>query len=144
LIMHHCFTPSNCHTHLIQTFDGVSSGSFTGPDHSYPCWLELQLTATDSGGLSSTTSLRLDPKTVALTIKTNPAGLNLAFNGATRRTPFSATVVVGSVNSIGAPASQTVNKATYTFVSWSDGGAVTHTITAPATNTTYTAAYSKR
>jgi hypothetical protein len=26
-------------------------GSFTAPDHEYPCWLEVQLTATDSGGL---------------------------------------------------------------------------------------------
>ena len=51
LILHHCFTPTDCHTHLIQTIDGVASGSVTAPDHEYPCWLELQLTATDSGGL---------------------------------------------------------------------------------------------
>jgi hypothetical protein len=50
LILHHCFTPTDCHTHLIQTINGVSSGSFTAPDHEYPCWLELQLTATDSAG----------------------------------------------------------------------------------------------
>ena len=43
LILHHCFTPTDCHTHLIQTVNGVSSGSFTAPDHEYPCWLELQL-----------------------------------------------------------------------------------------------------
>ena len=43
LILHHCFTPTDCHTHLIQTINGVSSGSFTAPDHEYPCWLELQL-----------------------------------------------------------------------------------------------------
>ena len=29
----------------------------------------------------------------------------------------------------------------YVFVSWSDGGAASHTITAPATPTTYTATY---
>ena len=50
LILHHCFTPTDCHTHLIQAINGVSSGSFTAPDHEYPCWLEVQLTATDSGG----------------------------------------------------------------------------------------------
>ena len=50
LILHHCFTPTDCHTHLIQTMSGVSSGAFTAPDHEYPCWLEVQLTATDSGG----------------------------------------------------------------------------------------------
>jgi hypothetical protein len=29
----------------------------------------------------------------------------------------------------------------YQFLSWSDGGAATHTITTPTTNSTYTATY---
>jgi glucose/arabinose dehydrogenase len=147
LILHHCFTQTDCHTHLIQTINGVSSGSFTAPDHEYPCWLELQLTATDSGGLASTTSTRLDPKTVVLTFKTNPGGLvlsDLVVNEAPRRTPFSVTVVVGSANSVSAPSPQQFNKSTYFFSSWSDGGPQSHTITAPAVNTTYTAIYRKR
>ena len=36
---------------------------------------------------------------------------------------------------------QTINGATHAFLSWSDGGAQSHTITAPTTNTTYTATY---
>jgi glucose/arabinose dehydrogenase len=147
LIMHHCFTPTDCHTHLIQTMSGVSSGAFTAPDHEYPCWLEIQLTATDSGGLTSTTSVRLDPKTVVLTFKTNPGGLvlsNLVVNEAPRTTPFSVTVVVGSANSVSAPSPQTFKRSTYFFASWSDGGPQSHTITAPAVNTTYTATYRKR
>jgi glucose/arabinose dehydrogenase len=147
LIIHHCFTPTDCHTHLIQTINGVSSGSVTAPDHEYPCWLELQLTATDSGGLTSTTSVRLDPKTVVLTFKTNPGGLvlsDLVVNEAPRTTPFSVTVVVGSANSVSAPSPQQFNKSTYNFTSWSDGGPQSHTITAPAVNTTYTATYRKR
>jgi glucose/arabinose dehydrogenase len=147
LIMHHCFTPTDCHTHLIQTITGVSSGSFTAPDHEYPCWLEVRLTATDTGGLTSTTSVRLDPKTVVLTFKTNPGGLvlsDLVVNEAPRTTPFSVTVVVGSANSVSAPSPQQFNKSTYNFISWSDGGPQSHTITAPAVNTTYTATYRKR
>ena len=147
LILHHCFTPTDCHTHLIQTISGVSSGSFTAPDHEYPCWLEVQLTATDSGGLTSATSVRLDPKTVVLTFKTNPGGLvlsDLVVNEAPRTTPFSVTVVVGSANSVSAPSPQQFNKSTYFFTSWSDGGPQSHTITAPAVNTTYTATYRKR
>ncbi len=147
LILHHCFTPTDCHTHLIQTINGVSSGSFTAPDHNYPCWLELQLTATDPGGLTSTTSVRLDPKTVVLTFKTNPGGLvltDLVVNEAPSTTPFSMTVVVGSANSVSAPSPQQFKKSTYFFTSWSDGGAQSHTITAPAVNTTYTATYRKR
>jgi glucose/arabinose dehydrogenase len=147
LILHHCFTPTDCHTHLIQPFIGVSSGSVTAPDHEYPCWLELQLTATDSGGLTSTTSVRLDPKTVVLTFKSNPGGLvlsDLVVNEAPRTTPFSVTVVVGSANSVSAPSPQQFNKSTYNFISWSDGGPQSHTITAPAVNTSYTATYRKR
>ena len=34
LVIQHC--PSNCHTHTIQTWTGVASGSFTAPDHEYP------------------------------------------------------------------------------------------------------------
>jgi glucose/arabinose dehydrogenase/PKD repeat protein len=147
LIMHHCFTPTDCHTHLIQTFPGAASGSFAAPDHEYPCWLELQLTATDSGGLTSTTSVRLDPRTVVLTFRTNPGGLvltNMVVNEAPRTTPFSVTAVVGSANSVSAPSPQQFNKSTYNFTSWSDGGPQSHTITAPAVNTTYTATYRKR
>ena len=146
LIVHHCFTPTDCHTHLVQTINGVSSGSFTAPDHSYPSWLELQLTATDPGGLTSTTSIRLNPKTVVLTFKTNPGGLaltDLVVNEAPSTTPFSVTVIVGSANSVSAPSPQQFKKSTYFFTSWSDGGAQSHTITAPSVNTTYTATYRK-
>src|SRR5262249_39556434 len=42
-ILHHCYTPSNCHVHFIQSWDGVASGSFTAPDHEYPSYIELDL-----------------------------------------------------------------------------------------------------
>ena len=41
LILNHC--PSNCHSHPLQDFVGVASGSFTAPDHEYPSSLELVL-----------------------------------------------------------------------------------------------------
>ena len=71
--MQHC--PSNCHTHAVQTFAGVAGGSFTAPDHEYPSYLELELTATDSGGLTDTKTIRLDPRTVTLTFSSIPGGL---------------------------------------------------------------------
>jgi glucose/arabinose dehydrogenase len=51
LIVHHCRseTMTDCHTHSIMTVNGVSSGSFTAPDHEWPSYLELRLTAFDSG-----------------------------------------------------------------------------------------------
>jgi glucose/arabinose dehydrogenase len=145
VILHHCFTQTNCHTHLIQTFTGVAHGSFTAPDHAYPCWLEIRLTATDSGGLKSAARVRLAPRTVVLTFKTNHplVKLKLAVNSTARVAPFSTTVVVGSNNSAIAPSPQTINGKTYRFTSWSDGGARSHIIVAPTTNTTYTAKYRK-
>jgi hypothetical protein len=108
----------------------------------------VQLTATDSGGLTSTASVRLDPRTVVLTFKTSPGGLklsNLAFNESAQATPFSVTVVVGSANSVFAPSPQAFNRSTYFFSSWSDGStAAGRTIIAPSTNATYTAIYRKR
>jgi glucose/arabinose dehydrogenase len=144
LILHHC--PSDCHTHLIETRLGTASGSFAAPDHDYPSYLELRLTATDSQGSSASTSVRLDPQTVQLTFRTNPGGLRLTIgtNEFTNATPFTRTFIVSSAISVSAPVSQVVRSSTYNFQSWSDGGAISHTITAPAVATTYTAFYRKR
>jgi hypothetical protein len=139
LLLQHC--PSDCHAHQLQSFDGVASGSFVAPDHEYPSYLELQLTATDSGGLSGTTSVRLDPRTVTLTFQTNPGGLTLAVGGTSAKAQFNRTVIIGSSNSISALTPQTRGNKSYVFQSWSDGGAQTHNIVAPATAATYTARF---
>jgi hypothetical protein len=119
----------------------VASGSFTAPDHEYPSYLELVLTATDSGGLSSTKTLRLDPKTVVLTFQSNPGGLELTVDATTTKAAFSRTVIVGGKHTIAAPSPQKKGGKTNAFVSWSDGGAISHTITAPSGATTYTARF---
>jgi hypothetical protein len=141
LLLQHC--PSNCHTHVVQTFDGKASDSFTTPDHEYPAYLELELTATDSGGLKDTKTLRLDPRTVTLTFQTTPGGLKLAVNGTQSTSVFTRTVIVGSSNTVSAVTPQTKGKQTYTFTSWSDSSTApaTRIITAPASATTYTAKF---
>jgi hypothetical protein len=139
LIMHHC--PSTCHQHTVQTFSGVASGSFTAPDHEYPSHLELILTATDSGGLTDTASVTLDPRTVVLTFNTSPTRLRLTVNGTTAKAPINRTVIAGSTNTISAISPQVNRGDRLVFESWSDGGAQTHNIVAPATNTTYLARF---
>jgi uncharacterized repeat protein (TIGR01451 family) len=139
LILQHC--PSNCHQHTLQQFVGVASGSFTAPDHEYPSYLELRLLATDAGGLTDNKSVSLYPQTVALTFGSVPSGLQLAVNGAQASAPFTRTVIVGSLNSVSAPSPQTLSGTSYAFSSWSDGGAQSHGIVAPAAPTTYTATY---
>jgi glucose/arabinose dehydrogenase len=134
LIVHHC--PSACHSHAIQDFVGTFSGSFTAPNHEYPAHLELRLTATDAMGVQVSTSVLLQPATVALTFVSSPTGLELTVNSVTSTTPFVRTVIEGSTNAISAPSPQGMRQ----FVSWSDGGAQAHTITAAAP-ATYTATF---
>ena len=62
LVLQHC--PAACHEHPLQGFAGITTGSFTTPDHEYPAYLELRVTVRDSGGLTATRSVRLDPRTV--------------------------------------------------------------------------------
>jgi len=47
ILMHHCETLTECHTHSLTTSSGAAGGSFLAPDHEYPSHLELRLTATD-------------------------------------------------------------------------------------------------
>ncbi|MDI2128180.1 LamG-like jellyroll fold domain-containing protein [Yinghuangia seranimata] len=141
-VMHHCTTPSTCHEHIITTVDGVASGTFTAVDHEYPSWLEVRLTAQDSGGLTGTASVRLDPKTADLTLTSTPVpGLTLGLNSASGAAPLTKTLIVNGTASVAAPSPQTVGGKTYEFVSWSDGGAQSHNVTMPAANTTLTATY---
>jgi glucose/arabinose dehydrogenase len=142
LILQHC--PSNCHAHPVQDFAGVASGSFVAPDHEYPSHLELRLTATDSGGLTDTESVRLDPKTVSLTLSSSPGGFSLVLNGTPAPAPFTRTVIQGSKNTISAPSPQTKGKKSWRFISWSDGGAHTHDVIAPASSATYVATFTQR
>ena len=142
LILHHCSSENSCHQHPLQDFAGVASGSFVTPDHEYPSHLELKLTARDSGALTDTKSVRLDPKTVVLSFSSEPSGLQLTVgSSASQPTPFTRTVIVGSKNTVSAPSPQTSGGISYQFSSWSDSGAQSHLIAAPDANTTYTATY---
>src|SRR5262249_51453717 len=100
-----------------------------------------RLTATDSGGLTDTKSVILNPDTVALPFQSNPSGLSLVVGPTAGVTPFTATVIVGSRNSISAPSPQSFGATTYYFASWSDGGAASHDIVAPAAPVILAATY---
>jgi glucose/arabinose dehydrogenase len=141
LVLNHCDSAGNCHQHPVQSWPGVASGSFSAPDHEYPSYLELTLTATDPGGLTDTDTVRLDPQTVTLTFATSPSGLQLTVGSTSQATPFTRTVIVGSKNTISAPSPQTLNGRSYAFQGWSDGGAQAHDIIAPAAAATFTATY---
>lgn len=138
VIIHHC--PSNCHTHQYQTYTG-SSGAFAAPDHEYPSYLEIKLTATDAQGAQASSSVMVYPQTVSLSLRTNPTGLQLGFNAEQLAAPFSKTVINGSTNSISALTPQSLLGRTYNFSAWSDGGATSHDILANPNLATFTATF---
>ena len=138
VVLMHC-TSEGCHEHERETTIGAG-GTLDAPDHPFPSHLELRLTATDSAGLSTTTTMELHPKTVALTFATNPAGLEIAFGGTASRAPFTQTAIQGSTNSISTAMQQDLDGVRYEFQGWSDGGASAHDVFANA-SATYTATF---
>jgi len=116
--------------------------SFTPVDHGLNTWIEVCLTATDSGGLSNSKCIALLPATTTLTFQTSPiGGLSLTVDGVTNTTPFTVNAPINSSAQVIAPAAQTTSQGTYGFQSWSDGGAATHTITVGNSPASYTATY---
>lgn len=118
LVVQHCPTADHCHPHVVQSFEGVESGSFVAPEHDYPYHLELILRVTAPDGREATAVQRLDPRTVTLTVDSDPPGVPIGVNHAAPATPFEATLALGSQNTISAP-----DLAGFTFVGWSDEGA---------------------
>lgn len=133
--LHHCSTPDDCHVHLLQTIAGQATPTITAPNHEYPAYLELELTATDAGGLTGTTALRLEPATHDLAVESDPPGLDLSVGSRTAAAPYTQTVIADSYHTVSAPSPQTLGASTFRFGAWSDAGSPVHqiTVTEPAT-----------
>jgi len=136
----------DAHTHpFILPFSGVTSGSFQIPANGETAtnvWYRITLTVRDSGGLTHTSYRDILPNTSTITLASSPAGMQLTLDAQPVTAGVSVTSVVGMQRSIGAVSPQSLSGTSYQFASWSDGGALTHTIATPAANTTYTATYS--
>jgi glucose/arabinose dehydrogenase len=105
----------------------------TSPNVSY----EIILRATDSFGLTGVTSVLIQPRLATIHLDSSPPGLQLELDGQPVTAPVEFTGVVGVKRVIGAPSPQ----GQLTFGSWSDADTQSHTITTPATDTTYTAVF---
>ncbi|MCX6922729.1 MAG: carbohydrate binding domain-containing protein, partial [Verrucomicrobia bacterium] len=81
---------------------------------------------------------------VAVTLQTLPGGLTVNVDGTNYAAPGSFTWVTNSSHTLSAPTAQLSpdGHARYPFLSWSDGGAETHTVTTPRYDTNYTASFS--
>jgi glucose/arabinose dehydrogenase len=136
------------HTHpFLQPTSGITSGSFVVPttgETSANVFYRIHLTIVDSGLLQHSVFRDVRPRTVTITLTATPSGPQVTLDGQPQITPVSFLGVVGMIRTIGAPSPQTINGRQFTFKSWTDGGAQTHTIVTPAANTTFTARYQKQ
>ena len=118
------------------TFDIPTSGH----DFSGFTRYEVQLTVVDSDGLPNTTSVFIFPDKVNLNVDTVPSGLTIELDGISKTTPFTDDTLKGFQHTLNAP-NQAQGSNNYEFVLWSDGGAQSHGIVAPDTDTSYVATY---
>jgi len=77
-----------------------------------------------------------------VTVTSSPVGLTVTVDGTSYSTPQSFNWAAGQSHSIGLVSPQGGSVGTrYAFAGWSDGGAQTHSVTAPSSATTYTATF---
>ncbi|HZN04475.1 MAG TPA: PQQ-dependent sugar dehydrogenase, partial [Candidatus Polarisedimenticolia bacterium] len=97
VVLHHCpGGPGGCHEHDVESFDDIASGPYTAPDHDYYSYLEFRLTVTDSGGLSDTDSVSLEPEPVTNSFTSTPSGLTFTVAGIDAVTPFTRQSIINS------------------------------------------------
>jgi hypothetical protein len=123
---------------------GFTSGSFSIPtlgETSTNVWYRIQLTVTDSAGLTRSVFRDVSPHLTQVTLRTQPPGLPVSLDGPAQVSPQTYGSVVGMTRSVSTPVHPTIGSTMYEFVSWSDGGAMTHDISATASPITLTATF---
>jgi len=133
------------HTHDQPAIDDVKQGSFLVPnvgETSDNVWYRIILTITDSQGLIGKDSVDVLPQKSTLNILSSPTGLQVTLDGQPVTTPHSVVSVEGMLRTIGVVSPQVKNGITYNFLTWSNDGDETQTITVPTDDMTLTAKYS--
>ncbi|MFN0087303.1 MAG: PQQ-dependent sugar dehydrogenase, partial [Blastocatellia bacterium] len=133
------------HTHpQVPATSGASGGSFVIPiigETSTNVWYRIHLTVTDSLGASHSTYRDIHPNISTITLQTSPPEMVVTVDGQPTATPTSFQSVIGVERVLGAVLPQSVGGTEHGFGSWSDGGAVSHAISTPSANSTYTATF---
>ena len=128
--LQHCSSQGNCHAHPVQSFTGVSSGSFSAPDHEYPSFLELASPSPIARGSATPRRSTCIRGPFPRTSRWFPPGSTSSLTARRlrrhsrrrwSRAPRTRSARLRPRSSSGT---------TYVFAGWSDGGAQTHTITA--------------
>ncbi len=110
-------------------------------DHDADSHYEVEVTATDSGGLSSVKTVRVDPETTIVRLRSRPSGAPVSYGGLLITTPRDLTTAVGFQTSVSAPPSLQQGGRIFNFASWSDGGSRLHGYAVPPGGGTLTAEF---
>ena len=98
--------------------------------------------AGDDNYLGATSPALTQVVQVPVTIATNPAGLTVTVDGTGHPAPYSTAWTPGASHQLAVSQYQGGAGGTRAaFAAWSDGGALSHTVTAPAAAATFTAAF---
>jgi glucose/arabinose dehydrogenase len=143
LRLHPCAPrPGSCPGRIIGAWGGTRGAGFRTPDPRRLGFLELSLEAVDSRGRRATTSVRLDPSVVRLTLASEPGAMRLRLDGVQAPAPISVRVVRGSTHQVTA-ARRRIGRRSYRFLRWSDGKPASHAIAAGRSRT-LTATFERR
>ncbi|MGV0853356.1 PQQ-dependent sugar dehydrogenase [Mycolicibacterium phlei] len=133
------------HTHPFRDNIVGTSGEITIPrtrDQLGNTWYRVTLTVTDSSGLATTTYRDIFPNTVKLTISASDPDAAFTVDGVRYVGSYVIEdAVVGVERVVSAPSPQSVSGGQFVFVEWSDGGAPSHTIITPGSETEYRVTY---
>jgi uncharacterized repeat protein (TIGR02543 family) len=123
--------PASTNTQGVASITAIANGTAGGP---------YNVTAT-VGSFHTTFSLTNKALTVQVTVGTNPSGLSFSVEGKTYTSAQTQTWIVGSKHTIATTSQQRVVGINYEDPTWSDGGAISHTVTASVGTTSYTATF---
>ncbi|MBL8212194.1 MAG: cadherin-like domain-containing protein [Bryobacterales bacterium] len=128
------FFPANSVQNVSATANsGFTFQNWTGPVANSS---NAATTVTMSGPVSITANFTA---TNVITVTTVPAGLSIIVDGNTLTAPQTFNWTPGSNHTIGTTTPQGSGGTRHVFSTWSDGGAIVHSIVAPGSATTFTA-----
>lgn len=142
--MAHCPDPTHpdaCHVHPLRTFSGIRSPELIAPQHDYPSYIEVVLSVADGRGLAGVETLKIQPRTVDVSLSSDPPAVKLLAGSTSGPAPLTAKAIDGSEILISAPDTAQIGGRTYAWQSWSDGGARFHPVLADK-DASYEATYS--
>lgn len=133
----------NTHTHPALTNFSGQTGDFqintTGHEYLGNTGYALTVEVTDSDGISATETVQILPDKVDINFETSPISTPLFIDGVSVASPTLYDTLIDFEHVVSVPQEVCSASILYTFDSWSDGGARTHSYVVPDTNSTLTA-----